>query len=80
MVAFEPAVVVVVQLVHDAVADNRVLAVTELVRLILAQGFPSALEVFATMLDVGLKGGIFRVPCHPEYATRPLLFVAGAGP
>ena len=78
--SFEPAVVVVVPLVHDAVADDRVLAVAEIVRLILARGFPFAPEVLAAMLDVGLDGGIFRVACHPEYAARPLLFVAGAGP
>ena len=80
MVSFEPAVVVVVPLVHDAVADDRVLAVAELVRLVLALGSPFALELLAAMLDVGLDGGIFRVACHPEYAARPLLFVTGAGP
>ena len=79
MVSFEPAVVAVVPLVHDTVADDRVSAVTELVRLILARGFPFAPEVLAVMLDIGIDGGIFRVACHPEYAARALLFVAGAG-
>ena len=80
VVSFEPAVVVGVPHVHDAVADNRVLAVTELVRLILARGFPFALELLAAIFDVGLDGGIFRVACHPEYAARPILSVAGADP
>ena len=80
VVSFKPAVVVVVPLVHDAVADDRVLAVTELERLVLARGLPFALEVLSAMLDVGLDGGILWVACHPEYAARPLLLVAGAGP
>lgn len=80
VVSFEPAVVVVVQLIHDAVADDQVLAVAELVRLVLARGSPFALELLAPILDVGLDRGIFRVALHPEYAARPLLFVPGADP
>ena len=77
---FKPTIVVVVPIVDDAVADDRVLTVAELVGLVLARGFPIAPEVLAVVLDVGLDGGIFRVTCHPEYTARPLLFVAGAGP
>ena len=80
VVSFEPAVVIVVPLVHDAVADKRVLAVTEFVRLILAFGFPFALELLAAILDVRLDGGIFRIACRSEYAARPILSVAGADP
>ena len=80
MVSFEPAVVVVVPLVHDAVANNRVLAVTELVRLILTRSFPFALELLTAILDVRLDGGIFRIACRSEYAARPILSVAGADP
>lgn len=80
VVSSEPAVVVIVPLIYDAVADDRVLAVAELVRLILALHSPFALELLAAMLDVGLDGGIFRVAFYPEHAARPLLFVTGAGP
>ena len=80
VVSFEPAIVVIVPLVHDAVADDGILTVAELVRLVLAHWFPVALEGLTVRLDVRLKGGIFQVAFHPEYATRPLLFVAGASP
>lgn len=80
VVSFEPAVVVVVPPIYDAVADDRVLAVAELVRLVLALGSPFALELLAAILDVGLDERIFRVACYSEYAARPLPTVPGAGP
>ena len=61
VVSFEPAVVVIIPLIHDAVADDQVSAVTEIVRLILARGFSIAPELLTARLDVGLDGGEFGV-------------------
>ena len=66
MMQLEPAVVVVVPLIRDAVANNRVLSVAQAIGLILAMCFPFRLVLLTAVFDVRSYGRILWITCDTK--------------